>query len=264
MRMKEATERTGLSEWTIRYYLREGLISPKEEVRNGRTYYDYQRQDLAALEAIRDLRCARFSLEDIRRMQSDPSTIPALLADCVARLEAEAGELERLRTALSCLDGQSAPDYLSLGRLLRENLEETFRSSYVPELHFGALDEPEPEPSHRRGFSGRTDTQPVDIDAPAIFNTAALGKKRALDDLKSDLRSGSSAVPVQARTRGPRWLDSLVTVLEVLSVVLWTLTVIVGFEPHMILLSLGLTAMAAGLIILQKKFPWRDRQAKKD
>ena len=62
MKIKEVSERTGLTKKTIRYYEAEGLLSPEKQWQNGREYRNYSEADIQQLEKIASLRRARFSL----------------------------------------------------------------------------------------------------------------------------------------------------------------------------------------------------------
>ena len=143
MRMKEVIRQTGLSEWTIRYYMKEGLVRPREETRNGRVYSDFSEADVEDLNAVVRLRSARFSLEEIRTMQQAPDRIPEVLAVYTRRIQAEEQDLHRLNLALAQMDGQDCGDYLRLSRELQTRLDREDRSAYVPELHFAELDQEE-------------------------------------------------------------------------------------------------------------------------
>lgn len=67
MTIKELEERTGLDRATIRFYEKEGLISPRR-MANG--YRDYTPAEAPALEKIALLRRLGLSMEQIRRVQT--------------------------------------------------------------------------------------------------------------------------------------------------------------------------------------------------
>ena len=67
MTIKELEERTGLDRATIRFYEKEGLISPRR-MANG--YRDYTPAEASALEKIAFLRRLGLSMEQIRRVQT--------------------------------------------------------------------------------------------------------------------------------------------------------------------------------------------------
>lgn len=56
MKIKEVSEKTGLTKKTIRYYEAEGLLNPEKQWQNGREYRNYSEQDIFQLEKIAALR----------------------------------------------------------------------------------------------------------------------------------------------------------------------------------------------------------------
>ena len=93
MKIKEISELTGLTKKTIRYYEAEGLLNPEKRWLNGREYRDYSQADVAQLEKIAALRRARFSVEEIRHIESVPADIPAIFQDYRQRLQHEQRDL---------------------------------------------------------------------------------------------------------------------------------------------------------------------------
>lgn len=72
MRINDVVFQTGLTKKAIYYYIREGLLSPASESKNG--YMIFTESDVAALRSIRKLRSLDFSVEDIRNILQFPST----------------------------------------------------------------------------------------------------------------------------------------------------------------------------------------------
>ena len=139
MRMKDVVRDTGLSEWTIRYYMKEGLVQPAEENRGGRSHYEFSQADVESLRAVVTLRGARFTMEEIRTLQRQPERMLEIMSAYSQRMKSEEAELHRLNQALSRLEVQT--DYIQLSHTLKAELADVERSSYIPELHFGVLDE---------------------------------------------------------------------------------------------------------------------------
>ena len=106
MKMREVCRRTGLTDRTVRYWTEQGLLSPYREEQNGRLYFQFTEEDVAALERIALLRQAGFSIGRIGEMQKDPAAIaPALreLGESLRQQRQEAEEAERvLLQAESC------------------------------------------------------------------------------------------------------------------------------------------------------------------
>ena len=73
MKIKQVSKLTGLTEKTIRYYESKGLITPDIHDLNGRSFRDYGKEQIAALNAVSVLRRARFTIEQIRDMQQNLS-----------------------------------------------------------------------------------------------------------------------------------------------------------------------------------------------
>ena len=64
--IKQAAEETGLSADTLRYYEKEGLVSPKRH-ENG--YRDYDEHDIATLKHIVVMKYAHFTLAEMKSME---------------------------------------------------------------------------------------------------------------------------------------------------------------------------------------------------
>lgn len=92
MTIKEIESATGLARANIRYYESEGLIHPN---RGSNGYRDYSQEDLDTLLKIKLLRQLRFSLEDIRALQSGQLELDPALADQIAALDREQTGLDR-------------------------------------------------------------------------------------------------------------------------------------------------------------------------
>ena len=86
MTIREAEQRTGLDRATIRFYEKEGLISPKR-LDNG--YRDYGEEEITALLRIKLLRELGVSLEEIRALQQGKQALPVTLEHRMAALEKE-------------------------------------------------------------------------------------------------------------------------------------------------------------------------------
>ena len=52
MKMREVCARTGLTDRTVRYWTEQGLLNPCREEQNGRLYFRFSEEDVAALERI--------------------------------------------------------------------------------------------------------------------------------------------------------------------------------------------------------------------
>ena len=84
MNIAEAERRTGLSRANIRFYEKEGLLTP---TRGENGYRDYTEDNVQTLRKIMLLRRLRLSVPDIRAIESGEKALP----------EAAAGQLDYCR-----------------------------------------------------------------------------------------------------------------------------------------------------------------------
>ena len=108
----------GMTRANIRFYEKEGLLSP---TRSENGYRDYTGSDLDTLRRIKLLRQLQFSLEDIRAMQTGALDLPAALRQQEARLQRRANDLDAARALCRTMeaDGVQYRD-LNAGKYLEE------------------------------------------------------------------------------------------------------------------------------------------------
>lgn len=123
MKIKEIARLSGLTEKSIRYYESKGLVVPVMEERNGRMFRTYTEEDLKKLESIATLRKARFSVEDIQTMLSEPEKIPETLRDYRLVVEEAYESLLRIREMLQSGTLDKAGDIHALAEALRSPVE---------------------------------------------------------------------------------------------------------------------------------------------
>jgi DNA-binding transcriptional MerR regulator len=140
MKIKEATQQTGLHENTIRYYESRGLITPETQRRNGRTYHEYSREDVEALGEILTLRRARFSIEEILLLQHQPEHLPEVVTQVQGRIQREQQELSLLTEDRSW---REATDWKELSQNVRASLTQV--PDYTPTMNFAQFNEETPE-----------------------------------------------------------------------------------------------------------------------
>ncbi len=111
MRIKEAAERSGLTEKAIRLYEEKGLITPAMTEINGRKFRDYDEATVAKLTTIAGLRRSFFSMEQIAAMQENPARIPEIftayrdeLKEQYDRLALLIGKADEILTAAAALE----------------------------------------------------------------------------------------------------------------------------------------------------------------
>lgn len=199
MKIKEVAQLTDLPESTIRFYEEEGLISPEKEYMNGRYYRSYSEDDVHLLRTIGTLRKARFSMDEIRSMGSDPKSIEDICAQCCLRLREEVSALREISSTLSSLTADSIGSMFSLADALSEktkNVELPARDIQVNFARFDSeqWDEPDPEPDPGTELIDRTNekinrimgAQPAEyVYSTGMFSNASPGKRMAMDEFSN-------------------------------------------------------------------------------
>ena len=107
MKIKEVSERTGLTKKTIRYYEAEGLLSPEKQWQNGREYRNYSEADIQRLTKIAALRRARFSVEEIRHIHEVPGDIPEIFQSYRRRLQQEQEDLSAILAVINNITSET-------------------------------------------------------------------------------------------------------------------------------------------------------------
>ena len=124
MKINEVEQLVGVTKRNIRFYEKEGLLSP------GRTdngYRDYTEDDVAELKKIKLLRKLDMPLEEIRRMQSGGHTVGDGMRRHLVTLERERENLERsMELCRTLKDWEQRLDTLEADGLL-ERMEEMER-----------------------------------------------------------------------------------------------------------------------------------------
>lgn len=110
MKIKEVSERTGLTKKTIRYYEAVGLLCPQKSWSNGREYRTYSEGDVAQLQKIAALRRARFSVEEIRHIQAVPADIPEVFQDYRKRLRQDQQNLTAILAVVNNISPEGLTD----------------------------------------------------------------------------------------------------------------------------------------------------------
>ncbi len=88
MKMKEVTEKTGLTDRAVRLYIDEGLAVPNiEESYSGRKSIDFSESDVERLKNVALLRKAGFSIADIKSMVDDNSTAKNIIEKFIEQTE---------------------------------------------------------------------------------------------------------------------------------------------------------------------------------
>lgn len=96
MKINEVEEQVGVTKRNIRFYEKEGLLSPGRDSDNG--YRDYTEQDVEELKKIKLLRKLDMPMEEIRRMQQGTLTLEDALRRHMITLEREQKNLSTMHT----------------------------------------------------------------------------------------------------------------------------------------------------------------------
>lgn len=95
MKIKDVESRVGITKANIRYYEKEGLISPE---RNGENNYrEYSEKDVAQLERIKVLRILGVPISDIRELHEGNTSLDTVMAQRLNALQEEEKNLEAVR-----------------------------------------------------------------------------------------------------------------------------------------------------------------------
>ena len=128
MKINEVEQLVGVNKRNIRFYEKEGLLSPGRNKENG--YRDYGEADVTVLRQIKLLRKLDVPLEEIRRMQQGALTLTDGLRRHMIQLERQQQNLatmqrlcQELADAGAQLPGLEADDWL--GRMERMEQEGT-------------------------------------------------------------------------------------------------------------------------------------------
>ena len=105
MKIKEVEELSGMTRANIRFYEKEGLLSPQ---RKSNGYRDYTEEDVETLKRIRLLRSIHISLEDIKALNENVFELTELLPAHLIKLKEKNQDLEQSRFICEQLCGAQA------------------------------------------------------------------------------------------------------------------------------------------------------------
>ncbi|MBP2335149.1 DNA-binding transcriptional MerR regulator [Saccharothrix coeruleofusca] len=109
----DVARRTGLSVSAIRFYADEGVIAPTSHTRAGHRLYDVDA--IARLELVRTLRELGASLDDIRELLAEGTTLRQLAATHLALVERQLRDLSARRAVLRTIVNQhTEPEQVAL------------------------------------------------------------------------------------------------------------------------------------------------------
>lgn len=118
MQIKQAAERSALTERAVRLYEERGLISPHITNKNGRDFRDYDEHDLERLKTISALRRALFTIDEIGEMLCDPTSIPGITEKNRLRIHDDFAQLSYLTSCIDAVDTSHVTDAAGLSRAI--------------------------------------------------------------------------------------------------------------------------------------------------
>ena len=107
MKINEVEQLVGITKRNIRFYEKEGLLSPVRNADNG--YRDYGEEDVQTLRKIKLLRKLDVPLEEIRKMQRGTLTLTDGVRRHIIQLEREQENLSTMRSLCQRLAGADVP-----------------------------------------------------------------------------------------------------------------------------------------------------------
>ena len=118
MKINQVEQLVGITKGNIRFYEKEGLLTPGRNSENG--YRDYSDADVAWLKKIKLLRMLDVPIEEILRLKSGSLTLEDAMGRHIIQLErrqanlaAAQGVCTRIRDSRSQLDGLDADEVLA-------------------------------------------------------------------------------------------------------------------------------------------------------
>lgn len=139
MTIREMEERSGIDRANIRYYEKEGLLSPDRRA-NG--YRDYSEEDLEMLLKIKLLRSLQITLEEIRQMQDGVIGLPDVLSRNLTDLKNVSRELQTAQE-ISRILHQNRVTFRDLRA--EKYLDGTYRALSTPQAAAPEIDSRSPE-----------------------------------------------------------------------------------------------------------------------
>lgn len=131
MKIKEVENLLSVSRSNIRFYEKEGLLSPEREKNN---YRDYSEQDVITLKKILALRKLGFTVEEISSMQKGELSLTDAIYENISRLEKEITSLQGALEITKALSAEKLPLkrwIMSVCGTRLRNLSITVRNSLI-------------------------------------------------------------------------------------------------------------------------------------
>lgn len=172
MNIKQAEHLTGVSRQNIRFYEKQGLLTPSRNP--GNDYRDYSPQDIETLKWIRAMRMLDMPLEDVGQVLQGAVGLPQAAAAQQQRLEQQVEKLEAAIRLCGVLSQRSGLEAVSVDECLSQMEAEPVGYFQQWKLDYLAVAQAE----HRRVF---TFTPEEAVTTPREFTDALLAMARKED-----------------------------------------------------------------------------------
>ena len=140
MKIKAASELTGLTIRTIRVYIDEQLIAPKfTENYLGRRSFEFSQEDIVSLQNIATLRKYGFSIDEIRNILLDSQNSIAIIESVKQRTQSQFDEYHERLTALSRIEDNKAYSVSELSEVLSKSSTELALPFDLPKKNVGRI-----------------------------------------------------------------------------------------------------------------------------
>lgn len=106
MRIKDLSEKTGLTAYTIRYYEKEGLLDHRHFLRDENNYRNYNEKAIERLNFIRMFQSVEFSLADLKDYFQEREPHSPNYQEAMDRVRLKINEIERKKAVCDQIIGK--------------------------------------------------------------------------------------------------------------------------------------------------------------
>lgn len=224
MKLKEVCTETGLSRKTIRLYEEKGLLIPHMERRNGRDYREYAPEDIRKLKTIAMLRRAWFTMDEIKQMMDDPSSIQEIFPQYVEWLQNQKQELDSLLSVAKTVNTRCIGNIEQLSGAMSAAASKMPLPKYDIKPRFKYLDEIEERPKTRPPadpldlvMSGDKEKAQAAVAISRDKRDDLLVKVSMMNETAASMKdTGSGPVPDRETEQDPWWLRIITGILTIL------------------------------------------------
>ena len=154
MKIKEICRKTGLTEKAVRYYVDNGLCTPREYESRERRYLDFTEENLTELKDTAVMRKLGFSIEDIRLMKTEGGKIGEVMERYIRSLSEELELKKKIYSSLSPKDWSGTGSLEELVPALSEALRADLAEPDFSKFEEGVFDDgAEPEYGRRKSLA---------------------------------------------------------------------------------------------------------------